>query len=100
MLDLDWRPLFQRLNPHIWRVPNHSIEPAGLHDCRKFCVPVEGVDPVSLLILKQTDLLVLIEVGADEGIAAFAIVAEVRQARSRHILSCRGGSPDSRLREP
>ena len=41
--------------------------------------PVEDVDAVAFFVIEQGHLLLLVEVGADEGVAAFDVVAQVGQ---------------------
>ena len=42
-------------------------------------MPVEDVDAVAFLVVEQRHLLLLVEVRADEGVAALDVVAEVGQ---------------------
>src|SRR5439155_24443878 len=48
-------------------------------DARKLLVPVEDVDAVPLLVGEQREFGLLIEIRADERIAALDVVTQVRQ---------------------
>lgn len=39
--------------------------------------PVKDVDPVAVFVVQEVHLLILVEVRANEGIAAFDVVAEI-----------------------
>jgi len=61
----------------IRRIPNHAVEAAAFHDFRKGFLPVEDVDAVLCFLVEEGHLIVLVEVGADERVAALDIAAEV-----------------------
>jgi hypothetical protein len=62
-----------------WRVSDDSVE-AGVfafEDVGEFGGPVEGVDFEFFLVVEEGQLLAVEEVGADEGVAAFDVGAEI-----------------------
>src|ERR1035437_1033731 len=69
----------QGLLTDVGRVTDDSIETASLENLGKLGVPVENVNAVAFFVVEQGHLLLLIEVRADEGIAALDVIAEVRQ---------------------
>src|SRR5436309_1686025 len=73
---LDW---LECLHANVWRVPNHRIKPTRFHDLRELRLPVEDVDAVAFFVLEQRALVVFVEFGADEGVAALDVAGEVGQ---------------------
>ena len=69
----------QRFLPNVRRIPDHRVEPAGLHDPWELGVPVEDVDAVAFVVVEQAHLLAVLEVGADERVAALDVAAQVGQ---------------------
>lgn len=63
----------------IWRVADYRVKPARLHDLREFLLPVEDVDAVAFLVVEQAALPPVVEVRADERVAALDVVGEVGQ---------------------
>lgn len=62
-------------------VPITSVEPRVVtaEDFRELLVPIEGIDPQSFILVRKAQLLIVIEVGADEGVAALDVAAQVGQ---------------------
>ena len=60
-----------------WRIADNCVEAVGFHDLEELGVPVEDVDALTLLVIKEAQLLVLVEIWADEGVAAFDVVAKI-----------------------
>ena len=64
---------------HIRRVADHRVKSALFHDVAKLGLPVKGIDPVHLFLIKQGHLLMVVEVRADQGIAALDVVGQIGQ---------------------
>ena len=58
----------------VWRVANDYIEPTSRHDGRELCIPVKGIDPLPILFKEC-----VLNVGADQRVAALDVVAQVGQ---------------------
>jgi hypothetical protein len=61
------------------RVTDDGVEAGvfGFEDIGEFGGPIEGVDFEFFLVVKVEQLLAAIEVGSDEGVAAFDVGGEV-----------------------
>src|SRR2546422_11340774 len=72
---------FNIADSHVGRIPNDSIKPSvfPVKDVRKSGFPVKDVDAVSLLLVKEAHLLFIVKVGADEGVSALDVIAQVGQ---------------------
>ena len=57
------------------RIAYYSIKTARHHDVLELGIPVEDINDVALLLVQKAHLLVVIKVGADEGVAALNVVA-------------------------
>ena len=68
------------------RISNHRVEATGFHNFRELGIPIENVDTVALFVVEEAHLLVFVKVRADEGVAAFDVVAEVGEgARAEEL---------------
>jgi len=73
------------------------VEELSPEDLWKLGVPIENVNAVALLVVEQGHLLLLVEIRADEGVAAFDVVAEVGQGVPERAGRWSGASARSRL---
>ena len=76
----------------IRRVADHRVEAAGHKDSGKFGLPVECVDPPSLLFVQNVNLAGLRRSRADQRVAALDVVAQVGQrplVKNRNWLAMR-----------
>ena len=72
-------PFLHCLDADVRWIPNHGIKSTFFHDFWKFFFPVEGIDAISLLLVKEIQLFALVKIRADQGIAAFDIASQIRQ---------------------
>src|SRR3989442_11751365 len=64
-----------------WRIPDHRIKTAGLHNFRETILvsPIEDIDPVFLIVGQQWKFGLLVKIRTDEGVSAFDVIAQLRQ---------------------
>ena len=63
----------------IRRVADDGVEAAAFHDVGELGVPIEGVDAREFIVVEQPGLAVVVEVGADQAVAALDVAAEIGQ---------------------
>ncbi len=81
MLHLHRRPFFHGLDADVGRIADHGIEAGSLayENLWKLGLPVKDVDTIPFLLIHQTQILLIVEVRADEGVAAFDVVTQIGQ---------------------
>jgi len=70
-------PFLHSLDADIRRISNDGVEAAAGEDEGEFGAPVEGVDTEAFLFVEEGGLLVVVEVGGDEGVATLDVGGEV-----------------------
>src|SRR5215211_3855186 len=70
---------FEALHSDVWGVTNYSIEAriVAREDLRESNLPVEGVDPLILLVIQHCRLFAMVEISTDERVAALDVVVEI-----------------------
>ncbi len=61
------------------RIPHHAIKPALRKHLRKRLFPIKHIDAVARFVIEFWQVGLVVEVGADQGISALDVVAEVGQ---------------------
>jgi hypothetical protein len=58
-------------------IPNHRIKTTCFEDFREFRLPVKDVDTLGFFFIHEIHLFAVIEIRADERIAAFDVAAQI-----------------------